>query len=309
MARILITGVSGLLGANLAIAAHARQHNVVGLYGQHPVVFDGITTTPIDLTDSIAVTQCLDTHMPDWVIHCAALTNVDWCEQHRRQTRQLHVEATRHLSMAAGQHGIRLAYISTDAVYGGKRDISSENDSTEPINYYAYTKLEGERVVQHHLPDALIARTVMYGWNCQPKQCLAEWMLANLETATPFDGYDDTRFSPILVNDLAEILLTTMEHGISGLYNMGGGEACSKYEFALRLAEVFGLNRELIRRTNMTDAAFHARRPHNTAMTMDKLYRTLKVSLPDVVSGLARFKALRDTGFVDALKKHYVASP
>ena len=303
MTRLLITGASGLLGSNLILEARARQHVVIGLYGRHPIIFDNVKTEPIDLTDAEAVRRAIAQHAPDWIVHCAAHTNVDWCEDHAEEACRLHVDASRVLAEAACAIKARLISISTDAVYGGEHGNYSEDAETDPINVYAQTKRAGERAVQAAMPDALIVRTTLYGWNFQPKLSLAEWILAELEAGHPINGFDDVLFTPILVNDLADALFAAMDRGLKGIYNMGGSETCSKYAFAVHLANLFGLDSDLIRRAHVAEASFRAPRSRNTAMNTEKINHALN-TLPDVLTGLRRFKALRDSGYVATLRRN-----
>ena len=302
MARILITGASGLLGANLLMAARAHQHDVIGFYNQHPITFSGTNTVSIDLTDPKAVQRVVTQHTPDWIVHCAAYTSVDWCEDHETEAWRLHVDASRTLAETACENKARLIYISTDAVYGSEHGNHSEDAETKPVNAYARTKLAGEQAIQTVMPEALIVRTTIYGWNFQPKHSLAEWILSELEAGRSINGFDDVLLSPILVNDLSEALLIAMDRDLKGLYNIGGSEACSKYVFAVHLAEVFGLDSALIRCSRIRDVSFRAPRPYNTSMNMDKINRILN-TLPNVITGLHRFKELRDSGYVTALRR------
>ncbi len=300
---ILITGASGLLGYNFVLTARQRCRRIVALYYSYPLEIPGIQSLKLDLRDSAIVGKLIREYQPSWIVHCAALTNVDWCETHRDETWQVNVEVARHLAVAAREAGSSLVYISSDSLFDGQTGQYSEESLPSPLNVYAESKLAGERAVQAELDDSLIVRTNIYGWNAQDKLSLAEWMLRRLETGQLLPGFYDIAFTPILVNDLSDIILDMMELKLKGIYHVAGSQTCSKYEFALRIAEVFGLNNGLIRPVAAADSAdLKASRPKNTSLRTDKISAALSRMMPDVESGLQRFKALRDGVIVKQLK-------
>lgn len=292
---ILVTGASGLLGANIVhtlLQQHSRA-NPVAVYGQHSVVIPEASCQQADLTDAAAASALIESHRPAAVVHCAALTNVDKCQEEPELARRVHVDASRHLAEAVASSKTPFVYISTDAVYPGDAGPYGETDATGPVNLYAETKLEGERAVQAVLPNALVVRTNIYGWNLQPKQSLAEWILNRLIAGERVPGFVDVFFSPILVNDLAGLLIEMMDRGLRGVYNVAGSEGCSKYDFAVRLAERFGFDPGQIDRTSVGNSALKAPRPRSTPLIVSKVERDLGHPLPGVDSGLERFCQLQ----------------
>lgn len=290
---ILLTGASGLLGWSFLSAAHRRNQPIVGVFHQHPLPSSEAETVCVDLTDQTKVHELLNSLKPDWIVHCAAMTNVDLCEVEPDQATLLNTTVSRALAIEARKLGAGFVYTSTDSVFDGVRGNYSEQDIPNPINVYAQSKLAGERAVQDEYPDALIVRTNIYGWNVQRKLNLAEWILTELESQRSIQGFSDVIFNPLLVDDLSEIVLTMMERGMKGLYHVAGTGACSKYEFALALAEVFGRDGQLVRKASVDDAPLKAPRPRNTSLNQAKIERDLGMKMPDLLSGLQRFKSLR----------------
>lgn len=299
---ILVTGASGLLGANLVLAARARGCGVVGVYQRHPIRFPEAMSVCADLTDSVAAYDLLSSLQPGWVVHCAAETAVDYCEEHSEEAWRINVEMSRNLAIAARRVGVRLLYISTDSVFDGETGCYSEEHATNPLNAYARSKLAGEAAVQQESWHSLTVRTNFYGWNAVGKLSLAEWALERLELQQRVPGFDDVVFTPILVNHLSEVLLDMMELELSGVYHVAGSQWCSKYEFAQALAEVFDLDKKLVHPISVDGSDLRATRPKNTALDTGKLSRALGRAMPDVRDGLKRMKELRDSGFVTRLK-------
>jgi dTDP-4-dehydrorhamnose reductase len=299
---IVITGGSGLLGANLALQWSLQNLDVAALYFEHSVSMHGVHALACNLLDQREIAGAISTLRPEWIVHCAAATNVDWCEANPRQTHRLNVEASRHLAASAKAVGARFVYISTDSVFDGARGSYGESDRPAPVNAYARSKLSGESAVKEQLPGSLIVRTNIYGWNLQPKTSLAEWILTLLEKSTAVPAFQDVVFSPILVNDLADALLEMMRMKLEGTFHVGGSEPCSKREFALQLAEVFQLNHSLVHPRSIYESSLQVPRPLDTSLNTTKAENALGHALPQLRAGLERFKEIRQNGFAARLK-------
>src|ERR1700678_2032423 len=228
---ILVTGASGLLGASVISLAQTQGREVVGLYHRHPVRMDGVRCLPADLTDQAETRRIFQELGPSSVVHCAAATEVDWCEQHPEEAHRVNVMVPAVIAEMSAASDARLLYISTDSVFDGERGSYVETDTPGPVNVYAKTKLSGEREVLRQNPGAAIARVNLYGWNAQNKLSLAEWILNRLTLGKLVPGFSDVVFCPVLANDLAEVLLALLDENLAGLYHVVGSEAVSKYEF------------------------------------------------------------------------------
>ncbi len=300
--NVLVTGASGMLGANFMLSARKRGWTATGVYHQHPVQFPRASVLGGNLTEESAVQGIMRTVHPRWVLHCAAATNVDWCEDHPEEAWRANVLATRNLATAAREMHARFVYISTDAVFDGTRGGYAESDSPAPVNIYGRTKLEGEKAAQEILKDALVIRTCIYGWSVTDNRSLAEWVLARLESGETVPGFHDVIFSPILANDLNELILDMIDRGLEGVYHVTGSEAVTKHEFARRIARIFGYNPDSVASISVEGAQIRAPRPRDTSLRTDRARRTLGREMPDVDSGIRRFKALRDKGFLEELR-------
>lgn len=272
--------------------ARRRNQSVIGQFHSHPLP-ETADSVCVDLTQRGKTRELLNSLKPDWIVHCAAMTNVDLCEAQPDQARLLNTTVSGNLAEEARNLGAGFVYISTDSVFDGARGDYSEADVPNPTNVYAQTKLAGERVVMDELPNSLIVRTNIYGWNLQNKLSLAEWILSRLENNEGLPGFSDVIFNPLFVADLSDILLTMMARGMKGLYHLAGSDKCSKYQFALSLADVFGLDGQLVREATIDDSTLKAPRPRNTTLLYSKIEHDLGTRMPDLVSGLRHFKLLR----------------
>ncbi len=301
---ILITGASGLLGASLVTRVHDLGNEVAGLYHQHPLQIPGVRTCRADLRDRRLISDLVTDLRPRTIIHCAAVTNVDWCEDHPLETERVNVEAAACLAEVAWVLKARFVYISTDSVFDGMRGNYTETDEPAPLNLYAKSKLRGEQEVLRRHPSALVVRVNIYGWNAQEKRSLAEWILGLLTAGKQVPGFTDVYFTPMLVNDLAEVLLAMLDEGMSGLYHVVGSERISKYEFARCVARTFGFDPRQVIPAALGEARLRAPRPLDTSLSTEKIAVALGRSMPDVGSGLRRFRGLQESGCAQQLKSY-----
>lgn len=301
--KILVTGASGLLGANaLHVFKALNRYEVHGVYLTHPVKTAGIACAKLDLTDTEATRAYLDQLEPRYILHTAALTNIDECERNHEAADKTNITATKNLAAWAGEAGAKLIYISTDAFFDGEGRLFTEEDKPTPLNYYSESKLKGEQVTAQLCADHLIVRTNIYGWNYQDKQSLAEWMYFSIAGKKHIPCVGDVFYSPILTQTLLECIDGLIQKDARGIYNVASDQCLSKLEFAYLLCDTFGLSREFIRPSSVKDLKLTARRSNHMGLSVEKLKRALPGRDLSVKSDLKRFKALRDSGFVDVLK-------
>lgn len=303
--RILVTGASGLLGLNLALSAATEaggNHVVYGTVKDHLIRTDRFTVIQCDLLSPGAVERLLDQTQPDWVIHCAALANVDACEAAPAQARKLNTELPAQLASHVARGGARLVHISTDAVFDGQRGNYTEEDRPNPLSVYARTKWEGEQAVSQANPEAIVARVNLFGWSLSGQRSLAEFFFNNLSAGKTVMGFTDVYFCPLLANDLAWLLLKMLEKRLSGLFHVVSRTCTSKYEFGAAIARRFGLDERLIIPVSVRQAGLAAARSPNLSLRSDKLAAALGEPLPDWSSGLERFYQLYRQGYPQMLK-------
>ncbi len=300
--RILVTGASGLLGLNLALET-AKEHAVFGTVNQHAVNTRAFTVIQSDLLAPGAVERLLEQTQPDWVIHCAALADLDACEANPALARQLNTELPEKLATYVDRGGARLLHVSTDAVFDGRQGSYREEDEPNPLSVYARTKLEGERAVAEANPAAVIARVNLFGWSMYGKRSLGEFFFYNLKAGKEVMGFTDVYFCPLLVNHLAGIMVKIMEAGLRGLYHVVCSECLSKYDFAVALARTFELDENLIRPTLVDQGGLKAARSSNLNLKADKLTQALGEPLPDLPTGLQHFYTLYQQGYPQRIRQ------
>lgn len=281
--NLLVIGATGMLGKS--IIEHFKEDSRYEVYGISRIVNEeikGYNRIIMDITDSNKLKKILNEINPNIIIHCAANTNVDNCNNNRTYTYKLHVEATEILA----KFNCRYVYISTDSVFDGMVGNYSEEDKTNPLNYYAKTKLEGEKVSLASNSKALILRTNIYGFHLEKKSSLVEWALENLLLNNKINGFNDVYFNPIYVGQLARVIkkLCTYDD-VTGVLNIGSREYISKYEFLIKLAHAFNVSEKLIIPQSIDSVNFNAQRPRNTTLNLDRLNYILE-EVPSIDYGI-----------------------
>ena len=287
--KVLITGVSGLLGVALA-RRFSKKSDVTGIYNTHPVVLDDCSLVKCNLLDKPDFKKLLSKANPEVIIHAAALTDVDLCEQKPELAESINVGLTRNLAGFAKEKSIRLVYISTDFIFDGKKGNYSESDLPLPINAYGRTKLKGEDVVKE-VSNHAIVRTSIFGWNVQNKLSFPEWVIDNVGKSRRIGVFTDQITSMILVDSLAEMVEKLVVCGASGTFNIASSNSLSKYDMALKTASIFGLDKSFIYSSSSASVKRIASRPLDCSLNCSKA-ESLLGALPSIEDGLTMMREL-----------------
>ncbi|MBE9111225.1 SDR family oxidoreductase [Nodosilinea sp. LEGE 07298] len=291
--RLLVTGASGFLGWHLCRAAQTTWQ-VEGTYHRHRPPLLGVALHVIDLIDLRRVASWLTELAPDAVIHTAALSQPNRCEQSPDLSYAINVEATRVLAQVCGDRQIPFAFTSTDQVFDGQTPPYSEASIPSPINIYGRHKVEAEALIQALHPTAVVCRMpLLYGPPSPTAECFLQGFMRTLQSEQPLHLFFDEFRTPAYVEDAAAGLLLALEKAI-GLLHLSGPERLSRYEFGLRMAEVFGLEKNLILPSKQADVAMPAARPADVSSTSDRAFK-LGYCPRGVVAGLMSTRAWQDS--------------
>ena len=299
--RLLVSGISGLLGLNAALQWR-DEFELAGCYLTHPVVVPGVETVRLDLENRQPFLDFVRLFNPDVILHTAGLTNVDRCQLEAALAHRLNVDVTQSVAEAAQAAGARLVHISTDHLFAGLQRFYDETAEPQPVNAYARSKLEAERVVERLCPGALIIRTNFLGWGNSVRSSLTDWILSSLAGGAPFKMFTDVFITPILINDLLDCILELLDRNVSGVLNVAGSERVSKYEVGIRTARRFGYATDQICPISVEDFSFVAPRPQDMSLATGRVSILLGRLMPDLDAGLARLCHLRDAGWPAALE-------
>lgn len=279
--KILITGANGLLGQKLVEQLVSSNTWEVIATGRGPCRLSGTgyTYQVLDIENQQEVDDTLSRIRPEVIIHGAAMTNVDECEKNQEACYRANVLATKYLVAAAEQLAAHFIFVSTDFIFSGEdgHHPYTEEATPDPVNYYGQTKLEGEELIQRSTLKWAIARTVLvYGLaNDLSRSNIILWVKSSLEAGKQIQVVDDQVRTPTLAEDLAAGCILIAEQQATGIFNISGAELLTPYQMAMETAEYFGLNKELIVRTDSTKFTQPARRPMKTGFIIEKAVKQL----------------------------------
>ena len=258
-----------------------------------------------DLLDKNAVDYVLKKARPSWVINCAAMADLDVCEDKPELAQKLNAEIPGLFAAACAEKNIRFVHISTDAVFDGTKDgFYTEEDEPNPINVYSRTKLEGERAVLRSNLEAIVARVNFYGWSLSSRRSLAEFFFNNLNNNKSMSGFTDVMFCPMFVGHTARILLAMLEKNLTGLYHVVGGQAISKYQFGVEIARKFGLKEGEISPKSVLSSGLIAQRSNNLSLSIHKLSTDLGQPIPEFSTGLDEFYTQYQQGYPQKIRSY-----
>ena len=288
MDKVLVIGSGGLLGGALLRLGHDRYH-MFGTYNTHKT--EGNVFFHLDVTRRQDVFRVLERVKPDVVIDTHALHNVDYCETHPEETWLVNVEGTKNVAEASKRAGAKYVFISTDYIFDGKKQAYTEKDKPRPLNYYAKTKWAAELILEALNINYIIARSaVLYGQGGSGKVSFVLWMIDKLRNREQVNIITDQHNNPTFVDNLAEILFKLCDIDVNGTFHITGTDCLSRYDYALRIAKMFNLDRKLINPLTSPELNQIAQRPEKVNMSTNKVERVSGLKSVGVDEGLARLK-------------------
>jgi len=287
MKKILITGASGSLGKYLCKYYKDLGYSIFGIYNTNEISIPGIIKKQIDLGDFGNINNFIESILPDLIIHTAALTNVDQCEESPELAIRMNVGFTDTISKIASSLDIKMIHISTDHLWDGKVEFVTEETAVCPLNVYGKTKAMAEEVLLKNNSKALVIRTNFFGFNLTNKNSLSDWILRLLKENRNVNGFDDVYFTPISIKLLTENLTKLYNANVSGIFHVAGKSRISKFEFARQIARTFEQNLNLIQKSSIQSLAFKANRPFDMSLSTRKMDLIFPNSIPDIETSLS----------------------
>ena len=281
--KVLITGSNGLLGQKLVelISKDINYQVIATARGENrlPSSIGGYHYESIDVTNREETLGKIAYLKPDYIIHTAAMTNVDQCETERDACWDLNVRATETLVEASRANDIFLLHVSTDFIFDGENGPYDEEAEANPISFYGVSKLAAERMVfkSANFIKWAVARTVLvYGIaHDMSRTNIVLWVKKSLEEGKNITVVNDQFRSPTLAEDLAMGCFLIIQKEAQGIYNISGKEVLTPYQMAIRTADYFNLDKSLITESDSTKFTQPAKRPPRTGFNIEKAERDL----------------------------------
>jgi dTDP-4-dehydrorhamnose reductase len=299
---VYVTGGSGLLALNWAMAIRQHHRVVLGLHNRL-VSLSGVETRPASLTGVSQISQELDETGAELVVHTAGLTSVESCEADPALAHSLNVALAEKVAQACSKLGIPLVHISTDHLFSGNVPLADEGEPTKPVNVYGRTKAEAEHRVLNAHPAALVVRTNFFGWGPRYRRSFSDTILAALRSGERIDLFQDVFYTPIIIEDLANAVHGLLERKMSGIFNVTGDARISKCDFGYMIARHFMLDPSPIRPGSLAKKKGLVQRPPDMSLSNAKAAGVLGRKLGSPDDHLTRLREQEERGLATELQK------
>lgn len=292
MKKILVTGSNGLLGQKLVYKLKDREdvQLIATARGKNRLRNQtGYTYYSLDIGDKTNVNTVIDNVKPDYIIHTAAMTQVDDCELDHAACDRANVHAVQYIVDAAQRNNCHLIHISTDFIFNGEEGPYDEQGIADPLSYYGNAKWKGELIVQKSKLKWAILRTVLvYGIvDNMSRSNIVLWAKGALEKGNPINVVDDQFRSPTLAEDLADGCILAVDKNATGIYNISGKDQFSIIDLVRTVADYYGLDKSLINPVSSKTLNQAAKRPPKTGFILDKARKDLGYNPHSFKEGIA----------------------
>ena len=268
--KILIIGANGQLGSTL-------EKYLTKYYEVYATSY--MSKDPLDVTNRKKLDAVISTIKPNYVINCAAFTNVDKNETDRKYAYSVNVGGIKNI-ISATNKDIKIIHISTDYIFDGLKESYKENDIPNPLNYYGKLKLESENILKSSNRSFLIIRpSVIYN---DSHQNFYTWVYQSLIKNKKIKVVTDQISNPTWSWSLSEAIYKSILNNLDGVFHYGGGDVISRYEFALKISDIFSFNSSNIVPVETSEINQLANRPARSTLNSDKINKILKINHPDM---------------------------
>lgn len=296
--RVLVTGGTGILGKAIMETCPPNIQLFITHWEKSWAEDLPCPVKLLDVTDRENTLRTItDWEKPDVVIHAAGIANVDLAEKERSLAKGINVDGTKNVINACLSNGIKLIYVSTNAVFDGNNPPYSENSERNPVNYYGKLKVEAENlVIDSGLEFSIVRAILMYGWhfNQSRPNPVTNWIRLLSEGKT-INVVDDRYTQPLYAYDCANTLWEIVNQDRTGIYNVSGADRVNLFEFAMKTADIFELNKELIQPVPSTYFPEIAPRPIDTSYSISKVIKELNIHPMGIEEGLTHMKASKSS--------------
>lgn len=280
--RILILGSSGILGKNL----------VKQLKNKYEVLHNGLKKRKFNLTRLGSLKKILKNSKPDLIINCAAVTNLDFCERNKLESKKINFGITKNLFMLRKIHNFKLLQISTDQMYNNKKHFkSSENFKPISLNEYTKQKLAVEKICIKN--QALVLRLNFFS---NEKKNIFNWIINSIKMNQNIKLFKDIYFNPISVSSLSKIIKKIipkiLKDNISGIFNLGCRDIISKSNFCIYIINQLNSNYKNYKIV-LSNKFIKTKRPKNMSMNIRKFQKKFKINLPKLKNEINKY--IRET--------------
>jgi len=282
---VFVVGAGGLLGSNVVATAATRGLSVAGTYHSTRADFE-IPLRELDIRASEDFAKLLGEFNPSVVVNCAAMTDVDACEEQPERAHEINADAPEAMARRCSKRGIGFVHVSTDYVFDGETDERYDEESEpNPLQAYGRSKLVGDRNVRSAHDSPLIVRpSFVYGVNRAPEPADLEgfpaWVRSRLRSGQAVPLFTDQYVTPSRAGSTAETLLDLIDDSASGTYHVAARSCVTPYEFGRIIASTMGVETDALDKGSQSDVDRPAARPSNTCLDVENVETRLGCAQP-----------------------------
>lgn len=288
---ILITGANGMLGEE-CVRLLSGTHDIVACDVHDTLQYsDSIVYEKLNIVNEQRVFEIIKQRKPQIVVNCAAYTDVDGAERDRKTAWDVNAGGVQHIVSALSKNGGKLIHISTDYVFDGSAGPYAEDEPPKPVNYYGQTKLDSENLIKDsQIPWTIIRTNVLFGNTKLQKASFVRWVVDKLSRFETISIVNDQFGNPTWSYGLAQAINRIIEIDARGLYHYAGKDYINRFEFALKIAGIFGLDPTLIRTTTTSALNQLASRPFKAGLICEKTAKELQMDFYSIIEALTMMK-------------------
>ena len=284
--RILITGVNGAIGQHLARFFTRKGHTVSGISRSPRPLVDLEQYFPIDITDMPSLDLVFSIAKPQIVVHAAAMSGVEECERLTSMCENINVNGTANLLVQAEDARAHFIFLSTDFVFDGKKGLNAISDELSPVNFYGFSKMQAEALVEtNDSPWSIVRTSMVFGGLSALKPDLVYRVAEHLKTNRPMKVVNNLFRTPTPIDDLCSGIQSIVDQEATGTYHLAGAERLSPFDLAVITGKAMGLNTSLLESVPYVATQVH--RPVHGGLNIDQSISALNFR-PQVVGDAIR---------------------
>ena len=286
--KLFVLGGSGLIGKEL-IKKASVSHKIFATYNNRDFTMSNITTVKFLFPNDLEkLEKIIIKESPDVVINLIGISELNYCENNKKEIYKLNTEFTEKISNICNKINSKFIHISTDYVFDGKDGNYKEEDITNPINYYGYTKQISEIKALNYSNSVVIRTSFIYDSKLETN--FLKFIFKKLHKGEEVITFNDVFTTPIFLDELIEGILKIIDSDEIGIFHIVGNECVSRFNFAKIIAKKLELNEKLIIPKSVKIIEKKILRPQNSCLNNNKIKQILGVKFSKLEENLEKIK-------------------